>query len=158
MSYRPGANFQFVERNSKRTMLPDEELAQRLGAFPALAEDLVGFNPQHQHGISPLPLTPVPGGSNALFWPRRAPGIPEVHTHSGGQSHIHVKKIKIVMRHLQSAIKKDPSAYLKPSITSSLPVSSGVGGTLRPTILSRQACPQRVSSLEEHLEQRRERI
>lgn len=73
-------------------MLQDEELAQRLGVFPALAEDLVGFNPQHQHGISPLPLTPVPGGSNALFWPRRAPGIPEVHTHSGGHSHIHVKK------------------------------------------------------------------
>lgn len=59
------------------------------------------------------------------------------------------------MQHLQSAIKEDPSAYLKPSTTSSLPVSSGVGGTLRPIFLSRQACPQRVSSLEEHLDQTR---
>ena len=61
-----------------------------LAALPKGSE----FNSAHLRGGSQPSATPVPGGSNVLFWPSQVPGTYTVHRHTHTQ-HTHTHKIKI---------------------------------------------------------------
>lgn len=61
-------------------------MAQQLGTF---AEDPNLLPINYPHGSSQLSVTPVPGGSDTVFWPHMQTGAPtcvSVHTHTQEQT------------------------------------------------------------------------